>query len=51
MRVRIATRGSELARWQAQRVGELLGDYELVVVHTTGDRDQSSSLAAIGGQG
>ena len=38
-RLRIATRGSALARWQAERVGALLGvDAELVLVTTTGDR-------------
>lgn len=49
--VRIATRASELARWQAEQVGRALGGAELVTVHTTGDRDQASSLSAIGGQG
>jgi hydroxymethylbilane synthase len=50
--VRIATRASTLARWQAERVGTLLGDdVEYVLVTTTGDRDQSSELHAIGGTG
>jgi hydroxymethylbilane synthase len=50
--LRIATRGSALARWQAERVGALLGEpVEYVVVTTTGDRDQQSDLHAIGGQG
>jgi hydroxymethylbilane synthase len=50
--MRIATRGSALARWQAERVGKLLGgDVEYVVVSTTGDRDQRSDLHAIGGTG
>ena len=50
--LRIATRGSRLARWQAERVGSLLGgDVEYVVVETTGDRDQTADLHAIGGQG
>jgi len=50
--IRIATRGSALARWQAERVGDLLGaPVEYVVVTTTGDRDQHSELHAIGGQG
>ena len=36
--LRVATRGSELARWQADRVATLLGDdAELVIVTTTGD--------------
>jgi hydroxymethylbilane synthase len=50
--LRIATRGSALARWQAERVGGRLGeDVEYVVISTTGDRDQRSDLHAIGGQG
>jgi hydroxymethylbilane synthase len=50
--LRIATRGSALARWQAERVAELLReDVELVLVTTTGDRDQRADLHAIGGTG
>jgi hydroxymethylbilane synthase len=50
--IRIATRTSALARWQAERVGDLLGrDVEYVLVSTTGDRDQTSELHAIGGLG
>jgi hydroxymethylbilane synthase len=50
--IRIATRASTLARWQAERVGSLLaGDVEYVLVTTTGDRDQRSDLHAIGGVG
>jgi hydroxymethylbilane synthase len=50
--IRVATRASTLARWQAERVGSLLGnDVEYVLVSTTGDRDQTSDLHAIGGQG
>jgi hydroxymethylbilane synthase len=50
--IRIATRASALARWQGERVGDLLGrDIELVLVTTTGDRDQTSDLHAIGGLG
>jgi hydroxymethylbilane synthase len=50
--LRIATRGSALARWQAERVGALLEQpVDYVVVTTTGDRDQHSDLHAIGGQG
>jgi hydroxymethylbilane synthase len=50
--VRIATRGSALARWQAERVGARLdGPVEYVVVSTTGDRDQQSEIHAMGGQG
>lgn len=56
-RVRLATRGSPLARWQAERVAHLLRaahhglDVELLVVETTGDRDRSTPLHALGGQG
>ena len=50
--VRIATRGSELALWQARFIASKLGrESELVVISTRGDRDQASSLAQIGGQG
>jgi hydroxymethylbilane synthase len=50
--LRIATRGSALARWQAERIASLLADdVEYVLVSTTGDRDQHSELHAIGGQG
>ncbi|MCU1486261.1 MAG: hydroxymethylbilane synthase [Actinomycetia bacterium] len=49
--IRIATRGSALARWQAEHVASLLGGAELVVVDTIGDRDKATSLSALGGQG
>ncbi len=50
--IRIATRGSELALWQAKFIAERLGrESELVVLSTRGDRDQASSLSEIGGQG
>lgn len=57
MNVRIATRGSELALWQANAVRrELEGlkqgaSGELVIVSTAGDRDLASSLSEIGGKG
>lgn len=65
MKVRAATRGSELARWQATAVlreleraggsGGVAGNGgvagELVIVSTAGDLDQASSLAEIGGKG
>ncbi len=55
-RLRIATRGSELALVQARhiasRIGKELGlDSELVVLHTTGDRILDRPLAKIGGKG
>lgn len=50
--IRIATRASALARWQAERVGTLLGQpVEYVLISTTGDRDQRADLHAIGGTG
>ncbi len=53
--LRLATRGSPLARWQADRVATLLRrtgvGAELVVVETEGDRRTDVPLAALGGQG
>jgi hydroxymethylbilane synthase len=55
--IRIATRGSALARWQAEHVASLLRsahdglDVELVIVDTVGDRDKATSLSQLGGQG
>lgn len=54
--LRVATRSSALARWQAQRVATLLGTVgdvtvELVPVTTTGDLDLTTPLHALGGTG
>lgn len=55
--MRIATRGSELALWQANHVRALLlsagvcDDAEIVVVSTSGDRDKVTPLHEIGGKG
>jgi len=55
--LRIATRKSQLALWQAEHVASLLRrahpglDVELVPMSTKGDRIQDRSLAAIGGKG
>jgi hydroxymethylbilane synthase len=55
--LRIATRKSKLALWQAEHVAALLRrahpglDIELVPISTLGDRIQDRSLAAIGGKG
>ena len=54
--MRVATRQSPLARWQAERVVELLGaragvEAELVFVETTGDRRTDVPLHSIGGTG
>ncbi|MEN9594988.1 MAG: hypothetical protein RLY23_1471 [Actinomycetota bacterium] len=50
--LRIATRGSALALWQAERVAEMLGSRsELVIIETRGDQDTTSPIHAIGGTG
>jgi hydroxymethylbilane synthase len=50
--LRVATRGSDLARWQAERVVQRLGvPAELVIVSTRGDRDGTSPIHTIGGTG
>jgi hydroxymethylbilane synthase len=55
--IRIATRKSQLALWQAEHVAALLRrahpglGVELVPMSTQGDRIQDRSLAAIGGKG
>jgi hydroxymethylbilane synthase len=50
--LRVATRGSALARWQAERVlARLGGDGELVIVTTRGDRDVDTPIHTLGGQG
>lgn len=51
--LRIATRGSALARWQANHVAELLAPHavEIVIVRTEGDRNDTASLQQIGGLG
>jgi len=54
--IRVATRGSRLARWQAERVAALIGageggGAELVVISTEGDRRQDVEIHAIGGTG
>ena len=55
--IRIGTRSSKLARWQAEWVGDQLCIahegliVEFVDIKTQGDRDQNSPLAAIGGLG
>lgn len=50
--LRIATRGSPLALWQAERVAALLGgDAEIVVIKTEGDRRTDVPLDALAGRG
>jgi hydroxymethylbilane synthase len=54
-KLRIGTRASALARWQAEWVAGRLEEngamVELVPLSTTGDREASQSLAALGGVG
>ena len=53
--LRIGTRGSQLALWQANRVAKHLLEQgyrpELIPIKTTGDKRQDVSLADIGGKG
>jgi hydroxymethylbilane synthase len=50
--LRVATRGSDLARWQAERVAARLGgDVELVIVSTVGDQRTDVPIHAMGGTG
>jgi hydroxymethylbilane synthase len=55
--IRIGTRGSRLAQWQADWVAKRLRQLhpglkvDLVEIKTRGDRDRNSPLAAIGGVG
>jgi hydroxymethylbilane synthase len=53
--LRIGTRGSQLALWQANEVQRLLAlaghEAEIVIVKTTGDKRADVSLASIGGKG
>jgi hydroxymethylbilane synthase len=55
--LRVATRGSALARWQADHVADLLRaahpglEVEAVIIDTVGDRVQGVPIWQIGGQG
>ncbi len=57
VRILVATRGSPLALWQADRVAHLLRSSDpgievgFVVVATTGDLDRTTPLEQMGGQG
>ena len=57
MHIRAATRGSALARWQADRLAALVTvvrpdcTVEIVIVETTGDLDRMTPLEQMGGQG
>ena len=52
-RLRLATRGSALALWQANHVATLLGndECELVIVETTGDKRRDVPIWQVGGTG
>ena len=50
--LRVATRGSALARWQAERVVQLLGvEADYVIVSTRGDERRDVPIHAMGGTG
>ena len=55
--IRIATRSSNLALWQARHISDLIRavrpemNVELIYVSTSGDRDQSERLRDLGGLG
>ncbi len=57
MRIRAATRGSALARWQTDHVTSLLRaadpsvEVEVVVLDTEGDRRRDVPISALGGKG
>jgi len=53
--LRIGSRGSQLALWQAEHVGAALvaagHSYDITIIHTTGDKILDSPLSKIGGKG
>lgn len=55
MKIRIGTRGSRLAMWQANYVADLLkkngAETEIVAIKTTGDKVLNVSIAKIGSKG
>ncbi len=55
MKLRIGSRGSQLALWQANHIAELLRvqghEVEIQIIKTTGDRLQDVSLAEVGSKG
>ncbi|HKE73070.1 MAG TPA: hydroxymethylbilane synthase [Acidimicrobiales bacterium] len=57
MKLRVATRGSALARWQAEHVVALLGkanpdlDVEVVLIETSGDIRRDVPIYELGGKG
>jgi hydroxymethylbilane synthase len=55
MKLRIGSRGSQLALWQANHVAGLLREQgheiEIVIIKTTGDRARDVAFAAVGAKG
>jgi hydroxymethylbilane synthase len=55
MRLRIGSRGSQLALWQANHIAELLRgqghEVEIEIIKTTGDRLQEVTFAQVGSKG
>lgn len=55
MRLRIGSRGSQLALWQANHIAALLcergHDVEVEIIHTTGDKIVDVALAKVGAKG
>lgn len=55
MRLKLGTRGSDLARTQAQTVADALGaaghDVTLEIIRTSGDKSASATFGSIGAQG
>jgi hydroxymethylbilane synthase len=55
LRLRIGSRGSQLALWQANHIASLLRgqghDVEIEIIHTTGDRITDVALAKVGAKG
>jgi len=54
-RLRIGTRGSALALWQARSIAAALGEggveTELIIIRTSGDKNQQSSFSQMGTKG
>jgi hydroxymethylbilane synthase len=55
LRLRIGSRGSQLALWQANYIGGQLRDHEheveIQIIHTTGDKIADVALAKVGAKG
>ncbi|HEX7896113.1 MAG TPA: hydroxymethylbilane synthase [Terriglobales bacterium] len=55
MRLRIGSRGSQLALWQANHIASLLRgqghEVEIEIIHTTGDKITDVALAKVGAKG